>query len=91
MNNNIFNCGLNAYEFLVYSYLVMKADREKQMCYPSVCKIASDCGISKSQVHKVTASLEEKHLIKKLERYKDTKNGKKHQISSVYYIEALPV
>ena len=90
MNNNIFKCGLNAYEFLVYSYLVMKSDREKLICYPSVCKIASDCGISRSQVHKVTASLEEKHLIRKQERYKDTKNGKKHQISSLYYIEPLP-
>lgn len=91
MDNDIFKCGLNAYEFMVYSYLVMKADRVKMTCYPTVSKIALDCGISKSQVHKVTASLEEKHLIKKLERYKDTKNGKKHQISSVYYIEALPV
>lgn len=69
----------------------MKADREKMTCYPTVSKIAIDCGISKSQVHKVTASLEEKGLIKKEMRYKITKNGKKHQTSSLYHIEALPV
>ena len=76
MDNDIFKCGLNAYEFLVYSYLVMKADREKMTCFPTVSKIAMDCGISKSQVHKVTASLEDKGLITKEMRYKDTINGK---------------
>ena len=50
MDNDIFKCGLNAYEFMVYSYLVMKADRVKMTCYPTVSKIALDCGISKSQV-----------------------------------------
>ena len=78
MDNDIFKCGLNAYEFMVYSYLVMKADRVKMTCYPTVSKIAMDCGISKSQVHKVTASLEYKGLITKEMRYKDTVNGKKH-------------
>lgn len=91
MHNDIFKCGLDAYEFLVYSYLVMKADREKMTCYPTVCKIADDCNISQSQVRKVTASLEKKGLINKEMRYKTTKNGKKHQTSSLYHIEALPV
>ena len=90
MDNDIFKYGLNAYEFVVYSYLVMKADRVKMTCYPTVSKIALDCGISKSQVHKVTASLEEKGLITKKMRYKDTINGKKHQTSSLYHIEPLP-
>lgn len=91
MDNDIFKCGLNAYEFMVYSYLVMKADRVKMTCYPTVSKIALDCGISKSQVHKVTASLEKKGLISKQMRYKDTNNGKKHQTSSLYHIEPLPI
>ena len=90
MDNDIFKCGLNAYEFIVYSYLVMKSDRVKMTCYPAVSKIAVDCGISKSQVHKVTASLERKGLISKEMRYKDTNNGKKHQTSSLYHIEPLP-
>ena len=91
MDNDIFKYGLDAYEFLVYSYLVMKADRDKMTCYPTVGKIAMDCGISKSQVHKVTASLEDKGLITKEMRYKDTINGKKHQTSSLYHIEPLPI
>ena len=90
MDNDIFKYGLNAYEFMVYSYLVMKADRVKMTCYPTVSKIAMDCGISKSQVHKVTSSLEDKGLITKEMRYKDTINGKKHQTSSLYHIEPLP-
>ncbi len=28
MQNDIFKCGLSAYEFIVYAYLVMKADRK---------------------------------------------------------------
>ena len=31
MDNDIFKCRLDAYEFLVYSYLVMKADRDKML------------------------------------------------------------
>lgn len=91
MNNDIFKCGLDVYEFMVYSYLVMKADREEMTCYPTAGKIALDCGISKSQVRKVTASLEKKGLITKEMRYKNTINGKKHQTSSLYHIEPLPI
>ena len=91
MNNDIFKCGLDAYEFIVYSYLVMKSDRETMTCYPTAGKIALDCGISKSQVRKVTASLEKKRLIAKEMLYKDTINGKKHQTSSLYHIEPLPI
>lgn len=90
INNDIFKCGLKAYEFKVYAYLVMKADRDTMTCYPAVSKIANECGMSKSQVHKVTASLENKGLISKIARYKDTANGKKHQTSSLYHIEPLP-
>ena len=91
MDNDIFKCGLDAYEFIVYSYFVMKAERETMTCYPTAAKIALDCGISKSHVRKVTASLEKKGLITKKMRYKDTINGKKHQTSSLYHIEPLPI
>lgn len=90
MNNDIFKLGLSAYEFTVYAYLVMKADRATMTCYPTAGKIAEDCNISKSQVRKVTASLADKGLIRKEMRYRDTANGKKHQTSSIYHIEALP-
>ena len=39
MNNDIFKSGIDAYEFMVYSYLVMKADREEMTCYPTAGKI----------------------------------------------------
>ena len=46
MQNDIFKCGLSAYEFIVYAYLVMKADRKTGTCYPSAAKIAADCNIA---------------------------------------------
>lgn len=90
MDNDIFRCGLTAYEFMVYSYLVMKADRKTMTCYPAVTTIADECNMSVSQVRKVTASLEDKKLISKESRYRKTNNGKNHQTSNLYYIEALP-
>ena len=44
MQNDIFKCGLSAYEFIVYAYLVMKADRKTGTCYPSAAKIAGEKG-----------------------------------------------
>lgn len=78
MQNDIFKCGLLAYEFIVYAYLVMKADRKTGTCYPSAAKIAVDCNICISQVRKVTASLEEKGFITKERRYRKTANDKNH-------------
>ena len=52
MDNDIFKFDLSAYEFVVYAYLVMKADRKTMTCYPSAAKIAADCNISISQVKK---------------------------------------
>lgn len=90
MENDIFKCGLSAYEFIVYAYLMMKSDRKTMTCYPSVAKIAADCNISISQVRKVTASLESKGLIAKEMRYRKTANDKNHQTSNLYHIEPLP-
>lgn len=91
MDNDIFRCGLTAYEFIVYSYLIMKADRKTMTCYPAVTKIESECNMSVSQVRKVTASLEDKKFITKKMRYRKTNNGKNHQTSNLYHIEPLPV
>ena len=90
MDNDIFKCGLSAYEFMVYSYLVMKADRKTMTCFPSVAKICVDCNISESQVRKVTAELENKGLISKETRYRKTNNGRNHQTSNLYHIHPLP-
>ena len=91
MQNDIFKCGLSVYAFIVYAYLVMKADRKTGTCYPSAAKIAADCNISISQVRKVTASLEEKGFITKEMRYRKTANDKNHQTSNLYHIEPLPI
>ena len=36
MSNDIFNGDITPYEFTVYSYLMMKADRKTMNCYPTV-------------------------------------------------------
>lgn len=90
MENDIFKCGLSPYEFTVYSYLVMKADRKTMTCFPSVSKIVEECNISESQVRKITAALENKGLISKETRYRKTNNGKNHQTSNLYHIHPLP-
>lgn len=90
MENDIFKCKLSPYEFMVYAYLCMKADRKTMTCYPSAAKISVDCNISISQVRKVTASLEEKGFITKEMRYRKTNNGKNYQTSNLYHIVPLP-
>lgn len=91
MDNDIFKCGLSPYEFTVYSYLVMKADRKMMTCFPSVSKICADCNISESKVRKITASLENKGLISKETRYRKTAGGKNHQTSNLYHIHPPPI
>ena len=90
MQNDIFRCGLSAYEFMIYTYLVMKADRKTKTCYPAAAKIWAEGNRSIAQVRKVTASLEEKGFITKEMRYRKTNNGKNHQTSNLYHIEPLP-
>lgn len=91
LRNEIFACDLDVYEFKVYAYLCMRADRKTNTCFPSAALIASECHISESQVRKVTASLEAKGFISKESRYRKTIKGKTHQTSNLYHIEPLPV
>lgn len=91
LENKIFQCSLDVYEFKVYAYLCMRADRKTMTCFPSAQRIAFDCKISESQVRKVTASLEKKGFISKQRRYLKTLQGKNHQLSNLYHIEPLPV
>lgn len=90
LENSIFQCDLSVYEFKIYAYLCMRADR-KNTCYPTASKIALDCGISESQVRRVTASLERKGFISKETQYRKTNKGKNHQTSNLYHIEPVPV
>lgn len=91
LKNNIFDYDLDAYEFKIYAYLCMRADRETNTCFPTAARIAADCNISESQVRKVTASLERKGFISKENRFYKTTRGKNHQTSNLYHIEPLPV
>lgn len=90
LENKIFQCNLDVYEFKVYAYLCMRADRKTMTCFPSAQRIALDCNISESQVRKVTSSLEKKGFISKQRRYLKTLQGKNHQTSNLYHTEPLP-
>lgn len=91
LENKIFQYDLDVYEFKVYAYLCMRADRKTMTCFPSAPKIAAECNISESKVRKVTASLEKKGFISKRTRFLKSVKGKNHQTSNLYHIEALPV
>lgn len=90
LKNDIFDCDLDTYEFKIYAYLCMRADRETNTCFPTAARIATDCNISESQVRKVTGSLERKGFISKENRFFKTIKGKNHQTSNLYHIEPLP-
>lgn len=89
LKNEIFECDLDVYEFKVYAYLCMRADRKTGTCFPSAARIAAECRISESQVRKVTASLESKGFISKEKRFHRTVRGKEFQMSNLYRIEPL--
>lgn len=91
LENEIFECDLDVYEFKVYAYLCMRADRKTRTCFPSAARIAAECRISESQVRKVTASLENKGFISKEKRFYKTVRGKNYQASNLYHIEPLPL
>lgn len=91
LKNEIFECELDVYEFKVYAYLCMRADRKTDTCFPSAARIAAECHISESQVRKVTAALESKGFISKEKRFHKTVRGKNYQTSNLYRIEPLPL
>ncbi len=91
LENKIFSCDLDVYEFKVYAYLCMRADRKTMTCFPSAPCIAAECNISESKVRRVTATLEKKGFITKRKRFLHSIRGKNHQTSNLYHIEELPV
>lgn len=80
MPNDVFNLGLDPYEFMILSYLVrrMNADNE---CWPSFKTMSKDLGISISTLEKRIAKMEKRGLIS---ARKHTTEGK-HQ-NNVYTI-----
>ena len=91
MENRIFEAGLDPFEFTIYAYLKMRADRRTKTCFPSVITMAQDCGISESKVRRVISSLEEKGLITRQNRFAKSQRGKIRQTSNLYHIQELPV
>lgn len=85
LKNEIFECELDVYEFKVYAYLCMRADRITGTCFPSAARIAAECRISESQVRKVTAALESKGFISKKRFHKTVTAYRKSQQSAGFF------
>lgn len=91
LENKIFKYELDVYEFKVYAYLCMRANRKTMTCFPFASKIVAECNVSESKVRRVISSLEAKGFISKKERFLKSTRGKNHQTSNLYHIEELPV
>lgn len=89
MSNAIFFYDLTPTEFMVYSYLVCCAG-EKEICWPSIHKIAVNCNCSENTARKAVASLAKQGFISKAATYEDWINGHSRQTNNTYYILDLP-
>ena len=86
MDNNIFNLGLDAYEFQIYSYLVSCAGKDA-VCWPSLNTIAGLLGMSTNTVIRKIDSLIRKGFIEKEGTTSLCKNGKIRTSNNRYYIQ----
>ena len=89
MSNSIFYYDLTPVEFMVYSYLVCCAGK-KDMCWPSMHRIAVNCNCSENTVRKAVASLVKKGFIRKVATYEDWIDGHSRQTNNTYHILTLP-
>ena len=89
MSNAIFYYDLTPTEFMVYNYLVSCAG-QKDMCWPSVHRIALNCNCSENTVRKAIASLVKKRFIRRVATYEDWIGGHSRQTNNTYYILDLP-
>lgn len=85
LDNNLFNLKLDAYEFMIYSYLVCRAGKKKE-CWPSINHIASMLNISTCTVVKKIDKLISKKLIEKHETIQVSKNGRVRTSNNHYFI-----
>lgn len=83
MPNEVFNLGLDPYEFMILSYLVRRMNSESE-CWPSFKTMSEDLGISISTLEKRIPKMEKRGLISVR---KHTTEGK-HQ-NNVYTIYSL--
>lgn len=84
--NQIFDEGLTASEFVVYSYLVRCSDKCHR-CFPSRRTIVKQCNISVSTVDKALNGLIDKGLIDKTSRFDFSKE--QQQLSSIYTLNKI--
>ena len=56
----IFTLGISPGEMKVYAYLVFCENRETYQCWPSICRISQNTGMSTNTVAKYIRQLEEK-------------------------------
>ncbi len=84
--NQIFDEGLTASEFVVYSYLVKCSDKSHR-CFPSRRTIARQCNISVSTVDKALNGLIDKGLIDKTSRFDFSKE--QQQLSNIYTLNRI--
>ena len=89
MSNAIFRYDLTPTEFMVYSYLVCCAG-QKNLCWPSVHKIAVNCNCSENTVRKAIDALVRKRFIRRVATYEDWIDGHSRQTNNTYYILNLP-
>ena len=82
--NRIFELGLTPYELSVLLYLMMRADRKTNSCFPSEKGIARACGMGFSTITRIIKSLEAKGLINVEKQYSKSKNGLNRQTSNLY-------
>ena len=62
MPNDVFNLGLDPYEFMIFSYLVRRMNVDSE-CWPSFKTMSMDLGISVSTLEDRIAKLEKRKLI----------------------------
>lgn len=84
--NQIFDQGLTASEFVVYSYLARCSDKSHR-CFPSRRTIARQCNISVSTVDKALNGLIDKGLIDKTSRFDFSKE--QQQLSNIYTLNKI--
>ena len=82
MNNRVFDFGLKAIPFYVYSYLVSCAG-SRRSCFPAVRTIAAKCQCSESSVRAAIKELNRLGLVR-------TEAVYRQQTSNTYHIPPLP-
>ena len=88
VNTDIFEQGFSRMAVLVFTYLSRVANREGR-CFPSVAKIAEQCGCCENTVRKAIRELCGAGILTSEPRYVTTHNGRVRQRANVYTLTAF--